>query len=125
MRLWYAIPRGIEDLLGVRTMEYETWFYNQVKAEGPWDFKFHYGAKYEDFGNYHYGMVAAAAGFNDFVIYNEAGRAQTVAPKDGSFGYPASRWSYIFGGFGGKFPYGDDPWDRYWISRGIRDFRKK
>jgi hypothetical protein len=102
------------------------WFYNQVKSRGPWDFKHHFGSQYEDYGNFHYGVVAKAFGFPDPIIYNEAGIAQNIGPTaepNGRWGRPASRWSYIFPlADEGVPPYGDQPRDRYWIARAIEHY---
>jgi putative RNase toxin 44 of polymorphic toxin system len=102
-------------------------FYHLVKTTGPWDFKHHFGPQYEDFGNFHYGATAAAA-FPNFIIYNEAGKNQYYGQNRGpeSWGEPASRLSYLFPGVGrGTYRLGDDPWDRYWIERGIRYYNDK
>ena len=101
-------------------------FYHLVKTTGPWDFKHHFGPQYQDFGNFHYGATAAAT-FPDFNTYNEAGRNQYFGRNKGqeSWGEPASRWSYPFPSLGrGTYWLGDDPWDRYWIGRGIRYYNE-
>lgn len=99
------------------------WFRNQVKKGGPWDFKKgpyppgYSWRDYENFGNFHYGVVGAACGFSKCRLQNEAGKAQgdDHPNKDApSEGYPG--WG--FGLFGGKWPYGDDPNDSRAISRG-------
>ena len=99
------------------------WLYEQVKTTEPWDFKYGGGSSYEDYGNFHYGAVAAANGFgfSEFKIYNEAGINQYYGGNQGpaEWGQPSSRSAYITGYSTGKYPYGDDPWDRYWIRRGI------
>lgn len=109
------------------------WFYNQVKTGGPWDYKRRFGSHYEDFGNFHYGVVAKAFGFPDFITYNEGGIAQYNGPTaepTGQWGRPASRSYYVFPwADGGKYPFGDQPRDREMISRGIRyyndNYRRK
>jgi hypothetical protein len=99
-------------------------FYDMVNNGGEWDWKHYYGSQYEDFGNFFYGLVAKAFGFPNFIIYNEAGINQFNGPNAGprEWGEPASRFTYfgLGGASPGIYPYGDDPWDRYWISRGIR-----
>jgi len=54
-------------------------FYNLVKNSGPWDYK-QYGRDYQDFGNYNFGVAAAASGlFTLQTILQQAGRAQCIA----------------------------------------------
>ena len=96
-----------------------TWFQNQVTDGGPWDYK-QYG-KYEDFGNWHYGVVGKAMGIPDIVLLNEAG-INSVG-KFGTvpgWGYPGPR---IFPWLG-QPPYGDDPRDQAWIKSGIDYYRQ-
>src|SRR6185312_7686948 len=101
-------------------------FYHLVETGGTWDYKSRFGKAYEDFGNFHYGLVGKAWGFTDFMLFNEAGinQSQGRNANPERWGAPASRWSYLIPSASGKYPYGDDPWDRYWIGRGIRHFRE-
>ena len=85
------------------------WFYNQVKNGAPWDYK-QQGAQYQDFGNYNFGMTAAAMGIPENIALRGAGYAQQQAEtSDPSWGDPAD-WN------GG--PYGDDPADQAQIKAG-------
>ena len=94
------------------------WFRNQVKNKGPWDFK-QQGQQYENFGNFHYGVVGRAFGFSGTVLLREAGRAQQAAGTSlsewGSPGWRINPW-------GGSGAYGDDPADQKMIKEGIRYF---
>ena len=54
-----------------------SWFYNQVKNKGPWDYK-QRGSEYEDFGNFNYGATGAAAGIPDQILLRAAGWAQQL-----------------------------------------------
>lgn len=94
------------------------WFRNQVKNKGPWDFK-QQGQQYENFGNFHYGVVGRAFGFSETVLLREAGRAQQAAGTSlsewGSPGWRINPW-------GGSGAYGDDPADQKMIKEGIRYF---
>jgi RHS repeat-associated protein len=86
-------------------------FYFAVKPGGKWDYK--QGDKnLEDFGNWHFGVVAAAYGFpRDFAL-EQAGKAQIRAKHS----HP--EWQR------GGPPYGDDPVDQYWIERGYEFYEK-
>lgn len=88
------------------------WFYNQVKNGGPWDYKKQSDAKkspYENFGNWHYGVVGRAAGIPAEALTRMAGWNQTQGGNaDPKFGSP-------YGGY----PHGDDPWDQVMIKDGI------
>jgi hypothetical protein len=85
-----------------------TWFYNQVRNHGPWDYK-QRGEQYQDFGNFNYGATGTAAGYPPFILKRFAGWAQIEAGNpDPSFGRP---W--------GSAPYGDDPNDQAQIDKGI------
>src|SRR5690606_25039633 len=84
------------------------WFYNPVKGGAEWDFK-QQGAQYENFGNFRFGVVAAAMGVPEDVALRAAGYAQEQAgtSKD-EWGNPIDT--------GGS--YGDDPRDQQQIREG-------
>lgn len=84
------------------------WFYNQVKGGAEWDFK-QQGAQYENFGNFHYGVVAAAMGIPEDVALRAAGYAQEQA------GTSKDEWGNPID-IGGS--YGDDPNDQQQIKEG-------
>jgi hypothetical protein len=85
-----------------------TWFYNQVKLNGPWDYK-QQGRKYDDFGNFNFGATGFAFGFPADILYRGAGwENQKADPTRKGLGSP---W--------GGYPYGDDPKDQNQISNGI------
>ena len=54
------------------------WFRDQVHNKGKWDYK-QRGHQYENFGNFHYGVVGAALGLPEWLLLREAGRAQQAA----------------------------------------------
>jgi hypothetical protein len=84
------------------------WFYNQVKGHAVWDYK-QQGAQYENFGNFNYGVVAAAMGIPEDVALRAAGYAQTQAgTSEDGWGGPID--------IGGS--YGDDPKDQQQIKAG-------
>lgn len=93
------------------------WFYNKVKNKGAWDYK-QKDSKYENFGNFHYGLMGKIAGISDTTLLKAAGwaqkRAGTSKESWGDSGIP---------GIGGKPPYGDDPVDQYWIKQGIEYYQ--
>jgi hypothetical protein len=85
------------------------WFYNQVRNNGPWDYK-QSGRRYEDFGNFNYGATGSAFGWPDSVLRRGAGYAnQKADPTRRGLGSPL-----------GGFPYGDDPKDQEQIDKGIQ-----
>jgi len=96
-----------------------TWFRSQVQNRGPWDYK-QYHPGFTDFGNYNYGYTGVAAGISPNLLRQRAGMAQIQAgTSKPEWGKPG-----LFGLFGGKAPYGDDPRDQQMINRGIADRRK-
>jgi len=97
------------------------WFRNQVKNNGPWDYK-QQGRQYQDFGNFNYGATGLALGLGETFLLREAGRAQIAAgtskPEWGDPGSRANPW-------GGKPPYGDDPDDQEQIKKGFAYYYAK
>jgi hypothetical protein len=86
------------------------WFYNQVASYKPWDYKLTNPALYEDFGNFHYGVVGAAHGFTLDALLWSAGLAQVKGDR--------SQPEYDHPFIGGHLPYGDEPWDQEQIIQG-------
>jgi RHS repeat-associated protein len=88
-------------------------FYNAVKSGGKWDYKQLDPAKYEDFGNYNYGVAGRAAGFGEYELKTAAGAYQMYSgTSDIDWLLPWSK----------TYAYGDDPNDQKWINEGIRDY---
>ncbi|WP_287811175.1 polymorphic toxin type 44 domain-containing protein [Pseudomonas sp.] len=85
-----------------------SWFYNQVRNRGPWDYK-QQSRDYEAFGNFNYGATGTAAGFSETVLLRAAGFAQSRA---GTSNPELGKWW-------GEAPYGDDFQDQEWISKGV------
>jgi len=113
-------------------------FYKLVKYGGPWDFKtidqsnrrydyrFGYSPDFENFGNWHYGVVGAAMGFSESTLLNAAGAAQI---KKGN-----AKREYMNEALGcpsdsnicaivSSPRHWDDPNDQYWIKKGIDDYK--
>jgi hypothetical protein len=86
-------------------------FYFAVKPGGKWDYK-QGDQRLEDFGNWHFGVVAAAWGFPKEFALKQAGKAQ-IRSK-----HSQPEWQQ------GGPPYGDDPVDQYWIERGYEFYEK-
>lgn len=84
------------------------WFYQQVRNKGPWDYKQRAG-NLANFGNFNYGATGFAAGIPEEILYMGAGFAQERAKTS------KPHW----GAWYGKFHYGDDPHDQFWIKQGI------
>ncbi|WP_342322330.1 polymorphic toxin type 44 domain-containing protein [Kosakonia sp. BYX6] len=89
------------------------WFYQQVRNKGPWDYK-QWARNLANFGNFNYGAAGFAAGIPEEILYIGAGFAQSRAKT------ALPHW----GAWYGKFPYGDDPHDQFWIKQGI-DYARK
>lgn len=89
-------------------------FYNKVKSGGDWDYKLkdRDRTKYEDFGNYHFGVVGRAAGFSAETLKRAAGAYQIYSGTSPE----GSGWPF------GDPPYGDDFIDSAWIDQGTKDF---
>ena len=83
-------------------------FYNAVKTGGKWDYKVGH-PEYENFGNYHFGYVAAAYGIPEGIAKLGAGLYQI---KSGT-----SKLSFFDSYF-------DDPKDQKWIDQGYKDYEK-
>lgn len=106
------------------------WFYNQVKTGGPWDYKklstYSYRAgnevkvEYEDFGNFHFGMTGAAAGFSLNQLLRLAGRAQWAENNPGE-GEAAGFIDALIGR-GGRAPYADQQSDADLVTDGYTYF---
>ena len=80
-----------------------------------WDFKAHYGSQYENFGNFHFGAVSAAAGLPRGIALRGAGAVQMV------FSRTKPSWVYSQGPTmvpGWNPPFGDDPRDQQQIELG-------
>ncbi|WP_455427502.1 polymorphic toxin type 44 domain-containing protein [Dryocola sp. LX212] len=84
------------------------WFYQKVRNNGEWDYK-QKERGLANFGNFNYGAAGYAAGIPEGTLYAGAGFAQNRA------GTSHPSW----GAWYGKFPYGDDPRDQFWIKQGI------
>jgi hypothetical protein len=93
------------------------WFASKVWPKHDWDFKqFNIGdINYQDFGNFHYGAVGAAAGIPSWLLKRAAGIAQLIAHT----------WEPEYGHWYWKFPYGDDPADQMQIDAGIKYYKSR
>jgi len=85
------------------------WFRDQVRSNGPWDYK-RQGPQYEELGNWNYGAVGTALGIPADVLRRMAGLIQIVS---GTSRIPEWKTPVT------AYPYGDDPEDQRAIDRGI------
>jgi hypothetical protein len=95
-------------------------FYLALKTGGKWDFK-KKGKKgeYDDFGNYHYGLVASAFGWDPGNALRMAGLYQHWTDLLNILhGKPRIGEGCFLGGE----PYGDAEEDQKWIKEGIKDY---
>jgi RHS repeat-associated protein len=112
-----------------------TWFYLQVRNDGPWDYKQidkasrppNTPSAFEDFGNFNFGATAKAVGFSDEVTLRMAGWAHQMArstvPRQLALLVELIR---IFTGTAtAPLPYGDTAEDQAAIQRGIEYFNLK
>jgi hypothetical protein len=109
------VPAGVDLRANIRAAQKMSLkeFYDSVKNKGQWDFK-QQGRQYQQFGNWHYGVVAKAAGIPDEVALRAAGAAQKAA------GTSKPEW----GEPTGDAPYGDDPDDQELIKQGMRFYEE-
>lgn len=109
-----SMHQNIEDAQAHKFPQDLGWFKRQVQNKGPWDYK-RQGRQYEDFGNFNYGMTAAAMGIPENLALRAAGWAQQQAETSKpSWGHPTR----LDGG-----PYGDDPDDQRQIKVGYDHYR--
>jgi uncharacterized protein RhaS with RHS repeats len=81
-------------------------FYEAVRSGGKWDYK-QYGSKYENLGNYNFGLTGKSCGFRDITLKTGAGVYQIYSGTS----HPNFYKSFF-----------DDPVDQTWIREGISDF---
>ena len=109
------IPFGVDlaqNIQEARNMSFVQW-YNAVRNGGKWDYK-QLGRKYEDFGNYNFGVTARAVGIPGNIPNRGAGWAQIRAgTSKPAWGNP---WDWPPSNFG------DDPNDQIWINKGMEDY---
>jgi len=90
------------------------WFANKVRPGGDWDYK-RLDRKFEDFGNFNYGVTGAALGYPKKFLMQMAGFIQILTNTSSpEFGDPFLR-----------YPYGDDPKDQKYISDGFDYYHNK
>lgn len=90
------------------------WFYEIVKTGGDWDYKKDGNGQYEEFGNWHYGLVGRAAGIPLEVLLAAAGAnhlENNLVPNIRK-SLRGEKTTSI------DAPYGDDWRDTYWIRQG-------
>jgi len=98
----------------------DKWFYGMVAAGNPWDYKRNGNDKYEDFGNFNYGAVGAAAGYSSAVLERMAGWVQADGTGEGE---KSPSMLSARAGVGGKWPFGDEVKDNTMIMMGIAYFK--
>lgn len=107
-----GLPAAQQNAMVAQQLNNPNQFYDLVRGRGAWDYK-QYDRSYQDFGNYNFGVVAAASGFFSLrTILKQAGRAQCQA------GASSPKWGRPELGP----PYGDDPDDQRWITEGWNDY---
>lgn len=104
-----SMDQNIKESHAHSVLDTTGWFKSQVQNKGPWDYK-QQGAQYQDFGNFNYGLTAAATGIPEQVALRGAGWAQQQA------GTGQGGWGGPLDPNGG--PYGDDPADQALIKKG-------
>ena len=104
-----SMDQNIKESHAHSVLDTTGWFKSQVQNKGPWDYK-QQGAQYQDFGNFNFGLTAAATGIPEQVALRGAGDAQTKA------GTSQDEWGGPWDLNGG--PYGDDPADQAQIKKG-------
>jgi RHS repeat-associated protein len=107
-----GLPAAQQNAMVAQQLSNPQQFYDLVRNRGAWDYK-QYDSALQDFGNYNFGVVAAASGFFSLrTILKQAGRAQCQA------GTSSPAWGTPERGP----PYGDDPNDQHWIIEGWNDY---
>lgn len=115
----------------VAATNHARWFYNMVNDGGDWDYKT--GSTelipgtgksiYEPFGNFHYGVVGAAAGFDrGNTLQRMAGYVQERNSQKSDGGEHGGLTSiiadFVANKTGGEYPYKDEKADQSLIERG-------
>ncbi|MBI4318319.1 MAG: hypothetical protein HY675_07505 [Chloroflexi bacterium] len=114
-------------------------FYELAKTGGEWDIKAHYGREYEDYGNFHCGVVAVAWGIPEDVALRGAGAYQTYSDMKASLDTLGENVSRAFAGEqmgslpgptgsgipGITAPYGDQAKDHFFIQLGYDYYRSR
>ncbi|MCG3677686.1 cadherin-like domain-containing protein [Aliarcobacter butzleri] len=119
-------------------LETLNWFRKMVapQSQNPdgtpnWDFKMYdkntrlegQSSIYEDFGNFHYGVILKSLGFSNNVIKSAAGGAQTVSNSKGKLDlFTESKEDYMeaFFSFDKQHGWKDNPEDQIQIDKGIK-----
>ncbi|WP_297895960.1 polymorphic toxin type 44 domain-containing protein [uncultured Campylobacter sp.] len=130
------IEANIKEALDFRAshsvLETYYYFYLKVKNRGEWDYKYrdieakqkNQPSKYEDFGNWHYGVIGTALGIPKEILLAGAGAAQVSSMmKDSNF-LLNFVWSWLQAAETGDFGYYDDPKDQAQILAGIQAYKK-
>jgi hypothetical protein len=89
------------------------WFLNMVRPGGAWDYN-DQNPDWDDFGNFHFGVLAGALLIPDEIAEIGAGIVN----------YFKGAWIEKFGTPLSGPPYGDDPDDQMWIQEGVRFYSK-
>jgi len=105
------------------------WMINRVRTGGKWDLKALSPTDnkrlYEPFGNFHYGVVTAAAGWDPFVAHWGAGAYSVCSMLLGKLQFQPD-WVFPLGVGPNAWqlptlvpPHGDHPNDQFFISLGF------
>lgn len=91
-------------------------FYDAVRNKGVWDYK-QLSRQYQEFGNWHFGIVAKAYGFPERIARMGAGAAQMLAGT-------SPRGFFSFETLMNDPNFGDDPFDQEMIELGFETYEK-
>jgi hypothetical protein len=113
-------------------MNHILWFRDQVKKGGPWDYNHSKmrtpeeikSSMYDSFGNFHYGAVGAAAGFDLPTLLRAAGYAQETSGDTKGTGGWSGGLVGVFTGINSKAPYGDKAEDQEAIKQGYAYYQR-
>lgn len=102
--------------------ENAVWFFNKVRnyrssglsPEESWDYKNTKGSEYTDFGNWHFGYMARAAGWPREIVLRAAGWAHQTS----NYGIVPHEYGHPYG----SSPHGDDPRDQAFIVLGMNAY---
>ena len=97
----FDVAINIEEAKNMTVMQYV----NAVRTGGKWDYK-QYDRRYENLGNYNFGLTAKARGYSRFTIRTGAGIYQILSGTSGLDFYDS---------------FFDDEIDQEWINTGIDD----
>lgn len=121
-----AVPPGVDlddnldeaEAMAIFDSDTPNWLNDQLKPGGGWN-PLQWGPEHRDFGNFHLGLMASAAGLPAGVLLRQAGtncaKREGTSPEHGDPGN---------GLWGGRAPYGNRPSDEDMIRKGAAHYDK-